>query len=196
LVARAALYSAQGRHDLARDDLTRAYSIDQSEQTRAQRMRAAYAAGSYGTAASDAEALLGTGALPDAEIQLIQARVLVDQAREGDTDAFARALALIDAAANLPVRLQAAADEYRARAQYRLGEFEDALRSVDAALARAETGSRRFLRGQILEALDEAEAALREYDWVLTWSDIYPYPFTAEARRRVSALRAALASNG
>lgn len=196
LAARAALYSAQGRYDLARDDLTRAYSIDRSLQTRAQRMLAAYAAGSYGTAASDAEALLGTGALPDAEIQLLQARILVDQARDGDTDAYTRALELIATAANMPARLQAAAAEYRARAQYHLGEFADALRSVDTALARVETGSRRFLRGQILEAQGKAEAALREYDWVLTWSAIYPYPFAAEARRRAAALRAQLTANG
>lgn len=196
LIARAALYSAQGRHDLARDDLARAYSADRRQQTRALRMRAAYAAGSYGTASSDAEALLGTGALPDAEIQLLQARILVDQARDGDSDAYTRALELIESAANLPARLQAAADEYRARAQYHLGEFGAALRSVDAALARAETGSRRFLRGQILEAQEKTEDALREYEWALTWSSIYQYPFAAEARRRAAALRAALESNG
>ena len=196
LIARAALYSAQGRHDLARDDLARAYSVDRRQQTRVLRMRAAYAAGSYGTAASDAEALVGTGAAPDAEISLLQARILVDQARDGDTDAYSRALELIETAANLPARLQAAADEYRARAQYHLGELGAALRSVDAALARAETGSRRFLRGQILEAQEKTEDALREYEWALTWSSIYQYPFAAEARRRAAALRAALASNG
>ncbi|MGQ9887774.1 MAG: tetratricopeptide repeat protein [Aggregatilineales bacterium] len=189
LAARAALYSAQGRYDMARDDLTRAYSIDQSLQTRAQRMRAAYAAGSYGTASSDAEALLGSGALPDDEIRLLQARILVDQARGGDTETFASALALIPEPDSLPLALQPTAHEYRARAQYGLGEFDDALRSVDAALARVETGSRRFLRGLILEARGETQAALREYDWVVTWSAVYPYPFAAEARRRRDALR-------
>ncbi len=196
LVARAALYSAQGRHDMARDDLTRAYSIDQSLQTRAQRMRAAYAAGSYGTASSDAEALLSSGVLADDEIRLLQARILVDQARDGDTETFASALALIPEPASLPLALQPVAHEYRARAQYGLGEFDDALRSVDAALARVETGSRRFLRGLILEAQGETQAALREYDWVVTWSAVYPYPFAAEARRRLNALRVELPQTG
>lgn len=196
LIARAALYTAQGRHDLARDDLTRAYNIDQSQQTRALRMRAAYAAGSYDTASSDAEALLGSGALADSETQLLQARILIDQARSDDDDAYTRALELIPPSGSLPLALQPFADEYRARAQYRLDRLDDALRSVDAALARVETGSRRFLRGQILEAQNKAEEALREYDWVLTWSAIYPYPFAAEARRRSDALQAALAQTG
>lgn len=196
LVARAALYSAQGRHDLARDDLTRAYTIDQSLQTRAQRMRAAYAAGSYGTASSDAEALLGSGVLADGELQLLRARILLDQARDGDTETLASALALIPAPASLPLALQPVAHEYRARAQYGLGEFDEALRSVDEALARVETGSRRFLRGLILEAQGKTEAALREYDWVVTWSAVYPYPFAAEARRRLNALQAELPQTG
>lgn len=193
LTARATLYAAQNRHDLARDDLSRAYTITDDPAIRARRMLAAYAAGSYGTASSDAEALLGSGVLPDNEIQLLQARIIVDQARSGDEAAYSRALALLPATSSLPPELRPVADEYRARAEYNLSELDDALRSIEAALAGAETGSRHFLRGQILEALEQPEAALREYDWVLTWSTIYPYPFAGDARRRAAALRSALA---
>lgn len=188
LVARARLYLQQRRYDQARSDLTRAYNLSDDPQIQALRMQAAYFGGNFGVALDDADELLGTGVLPDSEIQLLKARVLIDEG--ADAAAFAEALVLIDTAAgNLPDDLQPFAAEYRARALYNTGQYQDALTSVDAALVAAETGSRRFLRGEILEELDQTDAAIREYEWVIAWSEIYPFAFLPDARDRLEALQ-------
>ena len=95
---------------------------------------------------------------------------------------------LNNASGGVSASLRPTEEEYRARAQYLLGEYPDALKSIQSALSSDETGSRHFLRGQILEALEEPQQAIREYQWVLTWSEIYPYPFLPDVRRRLSAL--------
>jgi len=191
LVQRAALYSQQRRYDLARQDLTRALELsDDDPEIRALRMQAAYDSGSYAVASDDADELLGSGVLPDAQIQLIQARILVDGANDNSTQDLRDALDLLDGiGGNLPASLQPVAEEYRARAHYHLGNFGDALNAIDRALAGGDTGSRHYLRGQILEARDEPEQALREYEWVLTWSAIYPYPFVSDVEARLEALK-------
>ncbi len=190
LVARAKLYERARRYDLARDDLDRAFRLTDDPAVRALRMQAAYKAGNLATAQLDAEALRGSGVVPEAEIQLLQARILVDEARAGDATSYERALNLLEAAQNLPAELRPVADEYRARALYNLERFEDALRAVNSALAEGESGYRHYLRGLIQEALNKPEAAARDYDWVLTWSEIYSYPFAPDARRRLEGLAA------
>jgi len=190
LVARAALYNRQRRYDQARDDLSAAFTLTEDPFIQAGRMLAAYNAGNYATAESDAEALLGSGVIPDSEIQLIQARILIDEAGAGDTQDFEDALDLLNnISASLPSELQPIADEYRARAQYNLERYGDALTLVNRALAVGETGSRYYLRGLIQEAQGDTEAALRDYDWVLTLSSIYPYPFLPDVRDRVESLQ-------
>lgn len=185
LVARAQLAMQQQRYDQARNDLSRAYNFSDDPQIQALRMQAAYLGGSFGVALDDADSLLGSGVLPDSEIQLLKARILID----GGADGAAEALTLLDAAGgSLSTELQPVASEYRARALFFSGQFQQALTAVDAALLAGETGSRRFLRGQILEALDQPEAAVREYEWVVAWSEIYPFPFLPDARSRLAAL--------
>lgn len=185
LLARAKLYSQQGHYEQARNDLNRAYTLTTNPEIRVQRMEAAYLAGNYATVLEDAEALLGSGAVSDHEIQMLRARVLVDQA-EDDAD-YTEALSLLNQV-SATGDMAAIADEYRARAQYALGDYNSALSSVEAALGRDETGSRRFLRGEILEGLNRDAEALRDYEWVLAWGEIYPYPFLPEARRRYDSL--------
>jgi tetratricopeptide (TPR) repeat protein len=197
LIARADIYNEQRRYDLAREDLTRALQLsddnptltaDDVLQIQAARMQAAYDARNFATAQEDADDLLGSGVLADAEIQLLQARILVDEA-SGDGD-YSDALDILTTIGNaLPGDLQPIADEYRARAHFNLGQNGDALNAIDRALADGETGSRHYLRGQILEEMDEPEEALREYEWVLTWGEVYPYSFLPDAQARVEALR-------
>ena len=129
--------------------------------------------------------------IADSEIQLIQARILIDEAQPDDQQDFEEALSLLNTIGNniLP-ELQPVANEYRARAQYNLEAYDDALTLVNQALTAAETGSRYYLRGLIQEAQGDTEAALRDYDWVLTLSAIYPYPFLPDVRDRAEALRA------
>lgn len=193
LVARANLYLKQRRYDQARLDLTRAFNLSDDMAIQAQRMQAAYLAGNFGVAEDDAETLLGTGALPDSEIQLLQARILIDEASPRNAEAYTQALTLIErASASIPADLIPIANEYRARALYANGQFSDALLRINSALTNAETGRRRFLRGEILEALEQPEAAIREYEWVLTWGEIYAYPFLPDVRDRLEAARASV----
>jgi tetratricopeptide (TPR) repeat protein len=188
LVARAALYTRQRRYEQARDDLTTAFNVSKDPTVQALRMQAAYNAGNYATADSDAEELLGKNVIPDDEIRLIQARILIDEA-EADLD-YQDALGLLNQIGNnLPETLQPVANEYRAKAQYHLEQYADALRLVNQALTAGETGSRYYLRGLIQEAQGDTDAALRDYDWVLTLSAIYPYPFLPDVRDRVESLK-------
>lgn len=187
LVARAQIYMQQRRYDQARNDLTRAFNFSDNPEIQAMRMQAAYLAGNFGVALDDADELLDTGVLPDAEIQFLKARVLIEEA--ADEAAFAEALVLIDESSGaLPDALRPVAAEYRARALYSVGQYENALTSINTALSASETGSRRFLRGQIFEELDQPEAAVREYEWVITWSEIYPFAFLPDARDRLENL--------
>jgi tetratricopeptide (TPR) repeat protein len=188
LVQRAAIYRQQRRYDLARQDLTRALELSEDDPNiRALRMQAAYESGNYAVAQDDAEELLGEGVVSDAALRLLQARILVDDA--GDSEDYRAALQLLGALEGLPAELQPIAAEYQARAHFSLGNYGDALNAIDRALAGGETGSRRYLRGQILEARNEPEEALREYEWVLTWGEVYPYSFLPEVEARVEALR-------
>jgi tetratricopeptide (TPR) repeat protein len=182
LVARAALYSSQRRFELALNDLTTAVDLsDSAPRILALRMYAAYYAGRYGTAQEDADDLIGSGIIPDEEIKLMQARILVDTAEDGDETQLNAAFNLLREAGDVPNQPGVAA-EYRARVEYRLGAFENALTSITTALDAGESGSRYFLLAQILEELDEYAAAARAYEWVVTWSNIYPYPFLPEAQ--------------
>ena len=187
LVARATLYSQQRRYNQAREDLNRAYTLSSDPAVRALRMQAAYEAGNYSIALEDADALIGSGVLTDQQIQFLRARMLVDQADSPDDYAQARDL-LDSIGTGLPADLLPLASEYRARALYQLGDYNGALQSVDAALNAGETGSRHFLRGEILEGLERPDEALREYEWVLAWSEIYPYPFLPDVRNRLQEL--------
>ncbi len=192
LLARAELYRAEGRYQAALDDYNAALEFDDSPQTRAARMEVAYAVGDYATALADSEALLGSGAVDDNRLRLLQARVRVDTAASGDSAAYEAALALLNQSISggLSADLRPIADEYRARAQYALGNATAARAAIEDALEAGETGSRYYLRGLILEALGEQEAARADYEWVLTWGQIYPYPFIEDALERYQALTA------
>ncbi|MEZ4667624.1 MAG: tetratricopeptide repeat protein [Anaerolineae bacterium] len=189
LISRAELYNQKGQYAEALKDLTDAFELNDDPATRAKRMEIAYLADRTSVAKQDAEALLGQNVIPDEQIKLLQARILVDDAKPDIQDDYKQALELltnIDGA--LAVDLRDIAAEYKARAQFSLKQYAEALRSIDAALATRETGSRHYWRGQILEAQGKKDAALREYDWLLTWSEIYPYPFMDDVANRVEAL--------
>ncbi len=189
LIARAALYMQERRYEQARLDLTDALALRDEPAIRALRMQAAYAAGNSFSARNDIQALYGSNVVPDAELRLLEARLLLDEAQPDDRLDFERGLQLLDVAVNdLPETLLPTANEYRARALYNLERNGDALGAIDRALAAGDSGSRRYLRGLILEAQGETEAARREYDWVLTLGELYPYPFLPDVRQRLAGL--------
>ncbi len=190
LIARAGLYMNNRQYKLAQADLTKIYNLTQDAEVRAQRMQAAFAAGDTITAQRDATALLGTNVVPDAEINLIQARILIDKAKPDDTKAYQDAIDLLgETAGSLPADQRPIADEYQAKAAYVLKQYEAGLSAINAALAADETGTRHYIRGLILQAQGRRAEALREYDWVLTWSTIYSYPFIEDVQERAEELR-------
>ncbi len=189
LISRAELYQQQQRYSLEQQDLARALELDESLTTRVKRMYAAYNAGDYETAEEDVDALFGTGVITDNEIDLMRSRLIADQAGPRDTDDYEAVLELLNAIGNdLPSKLIPVADEYRARAHLALGNLGDALNAIDRALATEQTGSRRFLRGQIFQAQDDRANAIAEYEWILTWDQVYGYPFADEARKNLDTI--------
>lgn len=188
-VSRAALYSRLGRDDLALDDLTAALELGDDPTVRAQRMQAAYHSGDYATASADIEALRGTGVVSPAELDLLAARIAIDTARGGDTEAFTAALDQLDAlTGRLPQALAPTVQEYRARALFQLEQYADALEAVDTLLNAQDTVSGHYLRGLILEAQGDRAGAQREYEWVLAWSQFYRFPFIEDVQTRLDAL--------
>jgi tetratricopeptide (TPR) repeat protein len=80
-------------------------------------------------------------------------------------------------------------NEFLARAYYQLEEYAEALEAIDASLDVQESVMRHYVRGLILDARGEDDAAAREYEWVLSWSNIFPFPLRDEAQSNLQALR-------
>lgn len=127
-------------------------------------------------------------------IPLVRGGALVEQAQPGDSAAYSDAVQfLTQALASSDVartEWRGAANEYLARAQLELGDFEAATAAIDAALSAGETGSRHYWRGRILEAQGDTVGAARDYEWVLAWSEVFPYPFRIDAEDRLAQLPA------
>lgn len=183
LLSRAELYTASGRDALALADLNAAFELRPTPEVQALRLRAAYRAGDYVTAGNDAAALSGLGILPEAELALLQARIVIDENPDTDADAAQEALTLLNSFSDdsLVEEQRPLANEYRARAYLRLGDPVQALNSINQAVTAAESGSRRYLRAQILAANEQPEAAIRDYEWVLAWDTVYDFEFAEAA---------------
>lgn len=192
LLARASLLEAHQQWGRAREDLTSALALQDDDATRARRMIAAYFAGSYGTAESDAEALTGSPAIPASELAMWTARILMDGAESETGAPYRQALNLLapltDAESGVESAQRPLVFELLARAHLGAGDPDTALGFIDQALAAGDTPARHLVRGLIFEALDEPEAARQEYDWVLTWEDIAPLAAAEEAGERLALL--------
>ncbi len=196
LLARAALYTQRGEHELALDDLTRAYSIQETPNIQFLRMQAAYAtrdSGRYRQILSDVEDLLNTLTNPQQRnlVLLIQARVLVDRGSSDDLPVAQSILA--ELTGEVSTDLQPVVDEYLARVYYALESYDEALDAINNALNANPTPGRYYLRGLIYEALEEPALAIRDFEWVLTWSDLYPPAeidpiLTRQERERITGL--------
>lgn len=190
LAGRAQIYAEQRRYSQARQDLTAALAITNDPALRAERMRVAFAEGRYSIALDDARALRGSDVVSDTELDLLAARISVEQA--GNNGDFTLALAQLEVIPRAELSRADAAllDEYTARVQFALREYDEALTAVDAALTAGDTLARRFLRGQILEELGENDAARREYEWVAALGQVAPSNLTNEAVEKLEQLEA------
>jgi len=186
--ARSDLYVDQRRFDLAQESYTEYLDREDEDRVRVKRMLAAYNAGDYDVALSDVRQLDNSNAISDGDLALIRGQILVDTANS--TADYEEALvSLSDAVLSLGVsdESRATADEYLARTNLELGNYEQALNDINRALTPpqgGETGTRHFLKGRILEGLEEYEQARDEYEFVIAWSEIFPYPFLDEAQER------------
>jgi tetratricopeptide (TPR) repeat protein len=183
-VSRAEIYMEQHSYKLALDDLNAAIDLNDKLETHALRIVAAYHAGDFDTAQEDADLLLSTGTITNSEIYLIQARMLVDEG--GRARDYNNALDLMNlVGGGLPNELGAVLQEYRARANYELGNFGPALDQIDQAIVAADSGSRHYLRGMVYEEFDDPESAIADYQWVLTWDAVYDFSFVDDAQDRI-----------
>jgi tetratricopeptide (TPR) repeat protein len=181
LQARTRLYLEQGDEELAQADLSTALDLSNNDpNVRVQRMNAAYVAGDTETALADAEALLESGEVSDAPVLFLQGRILVE------SEAYRDGLNALEQAIQrgLPPEDRALANEYLARANLGVNSLGAALDAINVAIADAETGTRRYIRAQIEQERGELDNALVDYEFVLTWGLVYPYPFRDEAQAR------------
>ncbi len=193
-LSRAQLYINVGRFVAALSDLTQSLELRDDILVRVERMRMAYASGDYDTVETDAALLLGSGAVSDSEVNLYLARILIDRTDPTDTESFSTALGLLNrVGTGLPADLIPVADEYRARAHLALGNLNDALTAINRALDVLQTGSRRYLRGIIFDARADATSALRDYEWLVTWDEVFNYVFMDDVLVRMQAIMTARA---
>lgn len=203
LASRAAVYGSQERDDLAIQDLTQAIEIQPKTMAfHWQRFAVAYRSKDYALANEDLAALQAGGDITKAQFTILSTRILVDQQT---LDANGQQAALADLKSlrqrDIPADLQPVTNELIARLEFALGNESRALTALDAALEVNDTASRHVLRGEILQAQADAAArddtklplyiaAQREYDFVLSWSVVYRYPFEAEVQTRYDTVTA------
>lgn len=189
LLGRAATYTLQSRHELALEDLSQAYELRTIDAVRLLRMEAAYYAGEYDVAAEDAAALTAAAAPVDSDFALLHARILIDQAQANDDDPPDEALSLLERArTGASSATLALINEYRARALFLNRQFGEASAAINAALDSGETAERLYLRGLIAQQLGQRAAAIRDFEAVVAWSQIYPLAFAEDAAERLEDL--------
>ncbi len=173
---------------------------------------AALSAGQPDEALIQLEAVRGNGTAPP-EVEILALRALVDAGRYQEAVGAAEGL-LAGAQSQTPVTespeegegqtpepTQTAvatpaltpeqiADVQAARAQalYGLGDLPAAQAAAEAALNIEETGTAHYVHALILADLGETPAAIRELQWVLTWNEVFGYPFAEEAATRLAEL--------
>lgn len=183
-VGRGQAYMAQRQYHTAQEDFSAALDLQNAPAIQALRMEAAYHAGDYETVIADGASIgSGTG-VTQWRVALLEGRALM--ASEGETE---QALVRLQAATTgAPVSERAIAYEYIALAQLRLGELEAAREAINTALNAGDSAHRRYVNGLILEEEGETAAAIRNYQWALTLSEIVPYSDEVEIEERLAQL--------
>lgn len=195
LISRGNLYFRERNYEQAFEDYSAALQLVDSDEIRARRLQSALAINRFDTVLADANELDGKGLLPQGELDYLRARVLIED--EGD---YEQALGLLRSAIEngVPSGEFGRASEYLAQALVEAEQYTEALTAINDAIASTETGSRYYLKGQILEAIaagqepeqaaDTLEQARDAYTFVMTWGTVFPYSFTEDARDRYMRL--------
>lgn len=194
LATRGALYDSQRSYRNALQDYNASLDIRESLELQADRLRVAFEIGEYDLALRDTNALIGQGVISDDIIRLIRGRILIDTAEEDARGQYTEALQTLNQIGNeLPPESVPIANEYRARAQFALGNAEESLTSINQALSAVETGSRYYLRARIYQDLAQYQPAIDDLQQVLTWSQIFNYPFIDDVRPRIADIEVIVA---
>lgn len=180
---RANVYMERRQYDLAAADYARLIELDNESDDQIGFIQAAYFSGQTSEARSTAEALLSRGFNTNGVVNLILGRILIDTARAGESATMQRGLTYLNQANTALTAPQdrATVQEYIARAQLNLGNTSSALDAINAAIATQDTARRRYVRAQVQLARRERDAALADYEWVLAWSQVYPFTFRDDA---------------
>ena len=187
--SRGGLYLDQRRCGLAQSDFTEALGIQENTAVRLNRMEAAYCAGANSIAERDAETLISQAGSDVWRIQVVQARILLDESPTSGIAMDQAASLLQSASAVAPAAERGMISEYLARAHLGSGSLQSALDAVDNAITSGDSPSRRMLRGEILEAQNNDDEAILEYEWALTLCEIFPYSGRAQIESRLEELR-------
>ncbi|NDJ35223.1 MAG: tetratricopeptide repeat protein, partial [Chloroflexi bacterium] len=196
-IGRGTYYADRAEYDLALVDFNGAVRAEpDNPQARLGRARTLSELGRYEDAVSDYATYFELLGIDPVEATSEQLDVLVDYittlAESGQTETVLE-LADNTLSTELSAAQSAALAEARAVALLEEGEPEDALQAIEDALALEETGARHYRRGLILEELEEYEAAIRDFEWVLFWDNVYGFPFAADAALRIDDLQDLLA---
>ncbi|MBK8021716.1 MAG: tetratricopeptide repeat protein [Chloroflexi bacterium] len=193
LASRAQIYRDLGETQASIDDYSRAFEISNDVDYRLLRMEVAVEGGRFTEALADAEVLAREPQVPQGMVSLVRGRALVESASPGDRTLHQEAQTVLEQALAAPEiassPLRGVALEFLARAQLELGATVDAADTIESALDVGETGSRRYWRGRINEARNRDDEAIVDYEFVLAWSRVYPYPFRGDVEERLLALR-------
>ncbi len=188
LRARADLYTARNQFALAAADLDAAIEAGDSEDLRARQLRLAYRAGELERVVELVEEL---SLSEDATISdgVLSAYAVLSTASEANSQSEYQDLVdEISQNFNLyPEDLQPEINTIRARALVELEEPQQALTFIESAISEGgDTAGRRLVRAGVYVELAQADnirlaqaeenflAARADYDWVLTFSQLYP----------------------
>lgn len=187
-VGRGQAYMAQRQYHAAQEDFTAALEIQNAPAIQALRMEAAYHAGDYETVIADGEALTSAAGVTQWRVALFAGRALIDSEAEAATNLDQALVRLQAATTGAPVSERAIAYEYIALAHLRLGEIGAAREAINTALNAGDSAHRRYINGLILEEEGETAAAIRNYQWALTLSEIVPYSGDVDIEERLAQL--------
>lgn len=193
LQQRAELYARLGEYDAALDDLAAALErTDDDPAILLRRSEIAAAAGEYDLALEDLDDLSRSDVLPDEERLLRQANLLLLRGDEGDLEEALEITNELAADETLPEEVRPMVQETLARIYIQQEDYNAALAALQSETLNIELKpERRYLLGQIYQARAaqtgasaDYEAALREYEWLLTIGQVVPYPFLEDAQMR------------
>lgn len=195
LPQRAELYARLGDYDAALDDLAAALERTDDPAILLRRSELAAEAGDYDLALEDLQDLSRSDVLPDAVRLLREADLLLARGDEGDLEEALEITSELAADETLPEELRPAVQETLARIAFQQEDYNAALAALQGddgdVIAIERTPNLRYLLAQIYQAravqtgaTADFEAALREYEWLLTLGQVVPYPFLDDVQMR------------